>query len=293
MKSFKTFISETKKEEKKSSDIPHPIHFKHIPSEEDKHQTPHPIHFKHIPSKEDKKLDEFFNWFKSKKPKETPYSLNSSLPSLNEFKKQNLNSKLGSTPSDISDKLHSDNSDIENTSVKTLRAYSGDKSYEMNKHLVESKGIVHNDHMSLAGGIDRAIQQNKIKRDLHTYSGVAFDPRKHLDENGRMRSPAYISSSHDPNVAHAFASSKTSINHEKHIIHFHLKSGDPAVHLGKHSNFPDEYETVVGRGAVLQHHGTTEYQDKKNGQKYIIHHMTIHRTPEHDSLYSKIKKANA
>lgn len=285
MKSFKSFILENKEEEEKKHSIPHPIHFKHIPSEEHdkKHETPHPIHFKYIPSKEkEKKLEEgIFNWFKSKPKK--------SSPPISNFLNENLNSELGSNPKEITKKLHSDQSQIDSSSKNALKKYSGDGSYEMNHHLIASGGIVHKDHESIADGIDQAIQKNKIKRELHTYSGVKFDPRSLLNKDGRMRSSAYISSTHDPKIAYDFASVKPGT--VKHIIHFHLKPDDPAVHVGDHSIYKSEHETIIGRGAVLQHHGSTEYEDKV-GIKYIVHHMTVHRTPEQNSLYSKIKKGN-
>lgn len=266
MKSFKSFITENKEEKKHT--IPHAIHFKHIPPEEN-----------------DNRLEEdVLDWFKSK-PKTT-------LPHISAFLNQNLNSHLGSNPNEITQNLHSDQPKVDRSSHNALIEYSGSGSYDMNHHLVASNGILHKKHFQLADGIDQAIRKNKIRKELNTYSGVAFDPRTRLNKNKQMRSPAYISTTHDPEVAFRFATSKGKLP-EKHIIHLHLKPGDPAVHMGEHSIYEDEHETVLGRGAVLQHHGTTEYHGKtKVGTyvKYVIHHMTVNRTPEQNSLYSRIKR---
>lgn len=54
-------------------------------------------------------------------------------------------------------------------------------------------------------GIDKAITATPAPKDFDTFSGIGFDPRRHMDENNVIHSPAYLSSSIDPRIAHSFA----------------------------------------------------------------------------------------
>lgn len=261
MKTFKQFAKEKKKEEG-TGVIPVPIHFKFVqPVEVEgpkvKGLIPAPIHFKHVHKK---KLDEgaitgFRSWLKSSD-----------------------NSKLGKTPEAISKKLHKSNQ-FEPEHHKSLNHYTGSGSTNMNKNLIKTKGkVIAKTHATHVKNIDSAIKKNPIQHDLHTYSGTSFDPRKHLDKKGQMHSPAYISSTHDKDTAHNFAGHANkgkSVYASKHIIHFHLKKGDPATHVEHISEHPGEHETVIARNTKLQHHGTDSHYDTHNENWVHIHHMSI------------------
>jgi hypothetical protein len=54
-------------------------------------------------------------------------------------------------------------------------------------------------------GIDKAITSIPAPKDFDTYSGIGFDPRRIMDQNGVIHSPAYLSSSIDPRIAHSFS----------------------------------------------------------------------------------------
>lgn len=294
MKSFKSFILEMKKKgEKEPPSIPHPIHFKHISSEEmdKKHQTPDPIHFKHIPSKnKQKKLDE--NASKHDSEYETNF-----LDKNNNEHLCNKESILDSSDQ-ISARLRSEHPDVSKEHRGILNYYT-DSSSELNNSLLNKNSVspaAAEVHQKTASILDKIIKKHPIHSELNTYSGVGFDPRDHLDEKGTMHSPAFISTTHDPRTAEHFSQSKFvdrargggDSNEARHIIHFHLKPGDPATHIGTLSYYPTEHETLIGRGVKLEHLGTTEYDDSAFGKtvhgrthgKVIIHHMRIHRPEE-------------
>lgn len=54
-------------------------------------------------------------------------------------------------------------------------------------------------------GIDKAITATPAPKDFDTFSGIGFDPRRIMDENNVIHSPAYLSSSIDPRIAHSFS----------------------------------------------------------------------------------------
>jgi len=124
------------------------------------------------------------------------------------------------------------------------------------------------------GGLSSAIRNNKLRHNLVTYSGTSFDPREHVDEHGIMKSPGYISSTHNKHIAKSFADYKArGSKAPRHIIQFHLKAGDNAAYIGDVSPKEDEYETVIHKGQSLRHLGTETYTHK--GIQYHIHHFEI------------------
>lgn len=97
-------------------------------------------------------------------------------------------------------------------------------------------------------GIDRAITSIPAPKDFDTFSGLGFDPRHHMDENNVMHSPAYLSSSIDPRIAHTFAAeldSKTGkspesydVDIEKHMLRIPIrKSQTNGAYVDSISNF--------------------------------------------------------
>lgn len=118
--------------------------------------------------------------------------------------------------------------------------------------------------------LDSAIDNNRIKTRVHTYSGVGFDPTKHMDSEGRLHSPAYISTSHDKRIATGFAVPVDGIHH---IIHLHVDAHGPAMNIPNDISGLHEHEILLKRGVTLQHHGHTDY-DAAN-RRYRIHKMSV------------------
>lgn len=114
-------------------------------------------------------------------------------------------------------------------------------------------------------GIDKAITSIPAPKDFDTFSGLGFDPRHHIDENNVMHSPAYISSSIDPRIAHSFAAeldSKTgkspesyNVDIEKHMLKIPIKKYqtkgayvDSISHFGTKDGYTGEREFLHARG---------------------------------------------
>ena len=154
---------------------------------------------------------------------------------------------------------------------EAITNYTGSESGELNARLIKKKKLS-KEHAEVAGGLDKAIDNNPLPVKASTYSGVSFDPRKHLDKNNRMYSPAYISTTHDKNVAHTYSQQGSG---DRHIIKFHLKKGDPATHVEGYSEHQGEYETIIKRGQTLQHEKTESHQDSKTKTTLHVHHMSI------------------
>ena len=168
-----------------------------------------------------------------------------------------------------------------------IKTYTAGKSEFINKDIMRSHEDKKAPHSfaytkEVSHHLDSAIKDSPIKHDVHTFSGVGFDPEKHMDSKGRMHSPAFISSSHNKVVTMRFADKKpiASDNGQKvhNIIHFHLKKDDPAIHVGLHSEFDDEHETLIKRGVTLQRHKVEEFSHpfgKRPNSIIRVHHMSI------------------
>ena len=118
-------------------------------------------------------------------------------------------------------------------------------------------------------GIDRAITSTPAPKDFDTFSGIGFDPRHLMDENNVIHSPAYISSSINPKIAHSFAHEidpKTNKSprypddeSEKHILRIPVKQYqtngsyvDSISNFGTKEGHIGEQEVLIKRGQNLK-----------------------------------------
>lgn len=274
MKTFKSYTKEKKKEEG-SGLAPAPIHFKHFEELVDVQPTgvvPTAIHFKNI--LKDKKLNEakegsdFKSWMKDRSDN------------------AHLSSKRSEDAShvDIGKKLNSTNN-YSDEHLKHIRKYSGDPdndghaiSSKLNKDLIKNNGTPSKTHKKTTEGLSNAIDKNRVQHKVTVYSGTSFDPTKHTDKKGRLRSPAFISTTHSKKVAAGFAqkaAAKRDSYAHGHIMKIDLKPGDPATHIGRHSHYDGEHETIIDRNTTLQHHKTTSHWSPGEERWYHIHHMSV------------------
>jgi len=270
MKTFKQYIFESKTEKEEIPSIPFPIHFKHGFSEEIP-LIPLPIHFKHGIKEDIENLNE---------SKDKPSKLEDWFR-----KKDNNHLSRSGNHDEISKNLQSQQSKDDDYDNIRIKNYTG-SSTRINKQLMkQSQGKkIPSEMQNHVKAIGKLIRKNAIKTKLRTYSGLSFDPEQHADKKGRMISPAFISTSHSKVVAHVFAkNSKPVAKSDKdssdkkilHIAEFHLKSGDPAMHIAHHSHHSYEHETVISSGVTLKHHGYREYKD--DSKRIVrVHKMSIH-----------------
>ena len=119
-------------------------------------------------------------------------------------------------------------------------------------------------------GIDKAITSIPAPKDFDTFAGIGFDPRRHMDENNVMYSPAYLSSSIDPRIAHSFThgldpktgESPNEYNEEgeKHMLRIPVK---------QYQTNGSYVDSISNFGTKDGHIGEREFLHAR-GQKYKI-----------------------
>ena len=182
----------------------------------------------------------------------------------------------------LSDRLQ-DHYDLEHDRESPVFRYT-EGSQDLNQSLIDNhkNGVSlpehHEDH---AKALDEELGRHRLPHDLVTYSGIKvekFDPRKIMDKDGFMHSPAYMSSSILPNVAAGFAQTKDrdsiagtegSDQYEKHIIRFRHKKGDPGAFIEGNTNYSDEHEFLIPRGVKFKFKKTPETHETRDGT--IVH----------------------
>jgi hypothetical protein len=218
--------------------------------------APSPVHFRHMGHEIDKPIDK-------PKSKRLKLSLKEETSPVKTEDWLGKNENAGRSVHKITKELLDDANPVSREHAETLRYYSGPDSARINKKLIDDHYGKKPDSSGSKEYIERAIKHldkitrhNNIRRQLHVYSGLGFDPSQHVDSQGHLRMPAFTSVTHDKNVAHKFAQ----INHEegrtqaKHILHIHLKPYDQATHISGHAFTPDEHESILPRNTTLKVH---------------------------------------
>jgi hypothetical protein len=125
-------------------------------------------------------------------------------------------------------------------------------------------------------GLDNILRSHPAPRDFDTYSGLGFDPRKHMDSENKIYSPAYLSSSIDPNVASSFAKLHQNgksiesmgfdeVDHdsprESHILRIPVKKGSThGSYVNGVSNFGPAYGAETGGEQEFLHNRGATYK---------------------------------
>lgn len=215
------------------------------------------------------------------------------------FLDNDRNSHLGSSTVEQMSKLH-ELHPLHHDHKNPLYTYSSD-SRDLNSHLVdrnrESKKpdkIVGKHNISK---LDNSFQPSA--ENFHTYSGAGFDLRNvkpagySAAGNKVYKLPAYMSSSHDKEIAARFARLNSHEDRNNQIIHFEHDVGHPVAVIGKHSAFHHENETLIPRTDAtpekyhIEHLHTTTYKDDDTGTEYDVHH--VKRIPKSEIFKHKRK----
>lgn len=124
------------------------------------------------------------------------------------------------------------------------------------------KHVLHIDHL------DDALQQNKLKHSLTTYSGIGFDPVDVM-KNGMLHLPAYTSSSTNKSVALEYAHA---INNRYHILQIHHPTGSTGVYLGDNHDYTpfNQKEHIMPRGVTLSIDSTPDVYTDSEGKKIHV-----------------------
>lgn len=205
------------------------------------------------------------------------------------------NQHLGDKPDAQMQRLESDHP-IHDDHLKAIKHYTND-SFSLTNHLIDShnKKIAPNKNH---GGHDLNAIENSFKpskHDFDSFTGVGSDPRefktvKKVGDVDIKAMPAHFSSSLQRRTAHGFARgqvrSQDAKNVDRHIIHWHIKKGDPISPIGSKSSYSDnthqygEHEVLLPRTCNelgnyhMAHHKTDVHVDA-NGDKLFVHHCSL------------------
>jgi hypothetical protein len=187
-------------------------------------------------------------------------------------------------------KEHSKN--ISGRHANALRAYvtggldAGHEtgSGEVNKHLIDSHinktPINQSFHFSNdddpengqtlnINDLDDALNQNKLHKNLVTYSGLGFNPSR-IMQNNLLHLPAYTSSSTSRHVALIYA--RPDENMDAHILEIHHPKGSNGMYLGDNEDYTPFYqkEHLMPRGVTIQINPIPEIHEGKDGNKLHV-----------------------
>ena len=193
---------------------------------------------------------------------------------------------------------HYDKHVAEHPDVKHVKAYTDES--EINNRLLAQHnygGKLRPEHEEMAAGLDRILASKPSAQEHHTYSGLGYDPRRHVDESGHMYSPGYTSSSPDVNVAKRFAKdinnktgdrafSNNKDTSTKHILKIKIPKGSThGLYINGSSKFgrgvakaglDDEKEMLLKRNIKYKVNPTPTIIKNGEGKvTHMIHHADI------------------
>jgi hypothetical protein len=170
----------------------------------------------------------------------------------------------GKHAQDLSDHLAKKARSLSKEEARVTNDYCGVESAEINRSLIASHKKDDGIHPKVKDRVKHLdnVTRHPIGQDLHVYSGVGFDPKKHVDSSGHLHLPAYTSTTHHKGTAHWFAGAsggeqrETDPRKKKHVLHIHLKASDLAAHVSEHNPNEGEHETILPRNTTLKIHPT-------------------------------------
>lgn len=163
-------------------------------------------------------------------------------------------------------------------------------SYDLNRHLITGgKHKVDDEVHELHAHLQKAISEAKpLEREHHVYSHFGINPtsKKMTNAEGHMQTPAYTSTSINPEIAGMHANLGTST---RHMAHFHLPKGyKGGLYVGGYSNH-HEQEMLLGPNQRFQKTGEQTIHTDHDGYKTktIVHSFKpvdhLHEAATHDA----------
>lgn len=150
--------------------------------------------------------------------------------------------------------------------IKEIESYTSSSRY-INHHLYENEkkrlGMEHDKdettakskawaHPKLQRMYD-AMTKHKTPKDIHVFTGLSTDPRKHFDPSEThttVRMPAYTSTSLDHGIAENFV--KRHSDNVQHIMRIKIPKGSHGAYVEHHTDAPGEHEFILHHGAHLK-----------------------------------------
>lgn len=137
--------------------------------------------------------------------------------------------------------------------------------------------------------ISKTITQTPAHKDLSVYKGISFDPRRHMNNDGTLHSPGFMSTSIAPGQAQVFAPRlhesgervKGDDDLKNKTVHSHIlkinipKGFKGGAYINGHTHFPHEHEFLIDKGHTLKiDKSPTKFlaeHDEENNFKHIGH----------------------
>lgn len=219
-----------------------------------------PVHGTHSKKKPTKRVNENLQ-----EKAEVKYSNQTNHPEVrnaDDWDNHHDNNHLGANHHSVSDKLHIEHKEYKKADPEGRVHDYTSNSERLNGHLLErAKGSAyaeadHHYYKHHIDGIDKAFEHEhgKAKHDIHLYHGTAnWHPGKLAAKHpeGHVKSAAYLSTTHYKKLARDYAHNGGA---NSHILHIHVKKGQKALHIGEHSAYPEEHETLLPRNTTLKIH---------------------------------------
>jgi hypothetical protein len=115
------------------------------------------------------------------------------------------------------------------------------------------------------GLLDHAVGHHKLGTDLHVFRGIGSDAdhpweKASEDPKNRLHMPAYTSTSISKSAAWIFTDHLKDSQGKwaNHMLHLHLKSGQPGLFIGQYSKYHTEGEFLLPRHTTIQLHPKPE-----------------------------------
>jgi hypothetical protein len=228
-----------------------------------------------------------------------------------DWKNTNDNAHLGDNHEEVGNTLRHTESPLHSDGGGSNPRYQGHRdaignytrvSHELNSGLMgKNKDLSHPDDWNKSGSkywdkpmsykgaldkLDETTHEHRAKQDHVLYSGLTFDPRKHLQGNNKFMSPAFISATHSKDVATKFTkpvvnddakgigASLFKKNKTHHIMHINVPAGARAMNISPLSHHEGEHESLIGRNSKFEYSHSEHHVDEK-GNHYLIHHVNL------------------
>ena len=126
--------------------------------------------------------------------------------------------------------------------------------------------------------MDAALNYHKTPHPITVYSGTKMDPRQHINKEGIVKHPAYLSTSLDKNIAKAFARSHA-VSSDNHILKIDVPKGHKGAYVAHIGGLSKEKEFILPRGLNMKIKSTSKRNEinkiTKRKETYLIHHVSI------------------
>jgi len=163
----------------------------------------------------------------------------------------------------------------------SINSYTGAGYRDINGHLWdEHHGIKSSGDFKVkqhVNNMDTAMDKTSVPRDMHVWSGINYDPREHMNSEGIVHHPGYMSTSTRNGTAFSFSKSKNEKSLDKHVMKIKVPKGHKGIYIPGSQGHMYERELILPRGMNLKHIKTkTIESDNKGARPWELSDMDHH-----------------